>query len=220
MDVSIALTAAVHLLNNLFKLGLLWKDARRDVVMRFGIPAMAAAFAGAKALFILEKLPPLLTYQCLGREISVLPGKFIIAALIIIFVLLEFFPRFKRLSVAPKYLPLGGALSGFLGGLSGHQGALRGAFLIKCGLSKESFIASGVVIACLVDVSRIAVYAEYLRQARLEQHAQLLLAAALASFSGVFIGARLVKNITVGFIQKVVSVMLVFIAFLLGAGFI
>ena len=45
------------------------------------------------------------------------------------------------------FLAAGGLLSGFLGGLSGHQGALRSAFLIKCGLSKEVFIASGVVIA-------------------------------------------------------------------------
>ena len=40
-------------------------------------------------------------------------------------------------------------MSGFLGGLSGHQVALRSAFLIKCGLTKESFLGSGIVIACL-----------------------------------------------------------------------
>ena len=33
--------------------------------------------------------------------------------------------------------------SGFFGGLSGMQGALRSAFLARAGLSKEAFVASG-----------------------------------------------------------------------------
>lgn len=45
----------------------------------------------------------------------------------------------------PHWLPLGGLLSGFFGGLSGNQGALRSAFLLKAGLSKEAFIATGTV---------------------------------------------------------------------------
>jgi len=61
-----------------------------------------------------------------------------------------------------RYLPLGGVLSGFFGGLSGHQGALRSAFLIRCGLSQEAFVATGIVAACLVDLARLAVYARHL----------------------------------------------------------
>jgi hypothetical protein len=37
-------------------------------------------------------------------------------------------------------------LSGFFGGLSGHQGAFRRAFLIKP-LTKKSFLATKVVIS-------------------------------------------------------------------------
>ena len=57
-----------------------------------------------------------------------------------------------------KYIPLGGALSGFFGGLSGQQGALRSAFLIRTGLNKETFIGTSVVSAVVVDVSRLIVY--------------------------------------------------------------
>ena len=56
-------------------------------------------------------------------------------------------------------LPLGGILSGFFGGLSGHQGALRSAFLIKAGLSKESFIVTGIVVSMFIDFTRLSVYA-------------------------------------------------------------
>jgi hypothetical protein len=41
-----------------------------------------------------------------------------------------------------------------------NQGALRTVFLIRANLSKESFIATGVVIACIVDVIRLSVYGE------------------------------------------------------------
>ncbi len=38
-------------------------------------------------------------------------------------------------------------MTGFFGGLSGMQGAMRSAFLAKSGLGKEAFIATGAVIA-------------------------------------------------------------------------
>lgn len=56
-----------------------------------------------------------------------------------------------------SWLPLGRLVSGFFGGLSGNQGAFRASFLLGVGLTKESFIATGVVPACLVDASRPAV---------------------------------------------------------------
>jgi len=49
-------------------------------------------------------------------------------------------------------------LTRVIGGLSGHQGALRSAFLIKTGLGKEAFIGMGVVCAALVDFSRLIFY--------------------------------------------------------------
>jgi phosphomannomutase len=81
--------------------------------------------------------------------------KLVVACLMILFALVELLPRFTEISVGKKYLPLGGLLSGFFGGLSGHQGALRSVFLLKAGLSKETFIATGVVISLLVDIPRI-----------------------------------------------------------------
>jgi uncharacterized protein len=56
-------------------------------------------------------------------------------------------------------LKLGGLLSGFFGGLSGLQGAIRSAFLVKSGLSKEAYIGTAVILACLIDITRLSVYA-------------------------------------------------------------
>ena len=81
-----------------------------------------------------------------------------VGLLLLLFASAELLPRFRDVSFGPRYLPLGGLLSGFFGGLSGMQGALRSAFLARAGLTKEAFVGTGVVVACLIDVSRLGVY--------------------------------------------------------------
>ncbi|MEZ4804275.1 MAG: hypothetical protein R2852_01970 [Bacteroidia bacterium] len=55
-------------------------------------------------------------------------------------------------------MPIGGLISGFFGGLSGNQGALRSMFLLKSGLNKEAYIATGILIAFAVDITRLSVF--------------------------------------------------------------
>ena len=161
VSLAITLTALVHFMNNLFKLLLVGTHAHRGVVWRFGLPALAGAFLGAWALLHLADLPAIATYPLFGAPHTVTPVKSVVALLMIGFALLEL-PQFKHRAIDQRYLPLGGILSGFFGGLSGHQGALRSAFLLKSGLSKEQFIGTGVVIACMVDVTRLLVYGRQL----------------------------------------------------------
>lgn len=47
-------------------------------------------------------------------------------------------------------------------GLYGNQGALRSAFLLRGGLSKESLIATVILIACIADYTRITVDGSHL----------------------------------------------------------
>jgi uncharacterized membrane protein YfcA len=220
LQIAIALTAVVHLANNLFKLALLGKYANRSVVLRFGLPAIAAAYLGARALLWLGELDPVFTYHLWNRTFQVMPLKLVIALLMISFALLEIAPAAGRFSLPPRYLPLGGLLSGFFGGLSGHQGALRSAFLLRCGLAKEGFIGTGVIIACLVDFSRLIVYFERFFLADFTQNADILLTAIAAAFAGSFLGSRLVGKITMRNIQIIVSLLLGGIALGLAAGVI
>jgi hypothetical protein len=220
IDVAVGLTAIVHFFNNLFKLALLGKHADKTIVLRFSLPAILSAFLGAWTLLWLSGLNPLMSYQLFDREFHVMPVKFVIALLMVFFSLFELIPRFTEISFEKKYLFLGGILSGFFGGLSGHQGALRSAFLIKCGLSKESFIATGVVIACLVDISRISVYSTHFSLTKAGDNLPLLLTAIISAFLGAFIGNRLIKKITMRTIQFIVAIMLFAIAVVLGTGII
>jgi uncharacterized membrane protein YfcA len=108
---------------------------------------------------------------------EITPVKLTIAVLLIIFSLLEILPSVQKVQFSRNKLALGGILSGFFGGLTGIQGAIRSAFLIKSGLSKEAYIATGVVIACLVDFTRLSVYASRFREANLNEHLILIIAA-------------------------------------------
>ena len=58
VDLAIALTGVVHFFNNIFKLFLVGKKADKRVVLRFGIPAVIAAFAGAWLLLQITDLSP------------------------------------------------------------------------------------------------------------------------------------------------------------------
>ena len=115
---------------------------------------------------------------------------------------------------------MGGVLSGFFGGLTGIQGAIRSAFLIKSGLSKEAYIATGVIIASLVDFTRLFVYASRFKEANLHEHWILILSATLSAIIGAIIGNKLLKKITFRFVQVLVAIMLFLIALGLGAGII
>lgn len=220
VDVAIALTGIVHFLNNIFKLILVGKKADKQVVLRFGIPAVIAAFVGAWLLLQITDLKPLFGYTIGERLFEVSPVKFIIAVLLIIFALIELIPYFNKLQFGKDKLPIGGALSGFFGGLSGNQGALRTAFLIKTGLSKEAFIATATVVSTFVDFTRLSVYATRFAASGLHENIILVICATMAAITGAFIGNRLLKKVTLKFIQKLVALMLILVSIALGSGLI
>lgn len=223
LPVAIAATAVVHLANNLFKLGLLWRHADARVALRFGTPAALLALAGASLLVRLAGFAPLLSYEMGGRLLHVTPVGLVLGVLIAFFALLELLPAFERVRFEPRYLELGGALSGFFGGLSGHQGALRSAFLAKSGLDRDAFVGTGVVCAVVVDLVRLPVYGLTFfgtQVAALEEHGggKLIIAATLAAFAGAYTGRRLLHTITLRTIQRLVGAMLLALAAGIGAG--
>lgn len=218
VELAIALTGVVHFFNNIFKLILVGKNADKKVLIRFGIPAVIAALIGSWVLISIPTSTPLYTYTLFEKNFEVGVVKFIISILLIIFALMELIPYFKKLEFSKDKLPLGGVLSGFFGGLSGNQGALRSAFLIKAGLSKETFIGTAVVVSTFVDFTRLGVYASRVSSSGLTDNLTLVLLGTLAAIAGAFLGNKLLKKITIDSIQVIVAVMLIVISIALGAG--
>jgi uncharacterized protein len=219
IEIAIALTGVVHFLNNIFKLGLVGLKADKAVVIKFGIPAFFSALIGAYLLVKLSNLEPLYSYTIDDRNFIVTPIKLIVAVLLIFFALMEVVPSLKKLDFG-KNLFVGGIFSGFFGGLSGNQGALRSAFLVKAGLSKEAFIATGIVIACIIDFSRLGVYSTRFLESGLHENLTLVIAATLSAFVGAFIGSKLLKKITMDSLQVIVTIMLIILSIALGLGLV
>lgn len=220
IEIAIMLTAIVHFLNNIFKLILLGKNADKKVVIKFGIPSIIAAFIGAYLLTYVTTLEPLFSYTLYDKVFYVVPVKLTIAFLLFIFALFDIIPKLAKLQFDTKYLSLGGFLSGFFGGLSGNQGALRTAFLIRANMTKETFIATGIVIACLVDISRLTIYFEQIIRFDDQLNYSLIIFATGSAFLGAYFGNKLLKKVTIKTIQYVVATMLMLFSVLLGFGII
>lgn len=220
IEIAIVLTALVHFLNNLFKFFLFGKSADKSVVLKFGLPAIIFSFIGAYVLNLLTETNPLYEYTFNDKIFQVTPLKLIIGILLILFSLFDFIPRLKNLEFEKKHLTIGGVLSGFFGGISGHQGALRSAFLVRSGLSKQSFIATGVVIACLVDISRLSVYVPKIINNEIALDFKLIAFATLSAFIGVYFGNKLLEKTTYKTIQNVVALLLLVYGGLLIGGII
>jgi uncharacterized membrane protein YfcA len=220
IEIAIVLTSIVHFLNNIFKLSLFGKKANLNVILKFGILALLFSFLGASTLKTLLNIQPLCQYSIAGKIFEVTVIKLVIGFLLLFFALIDFVPKYKNIEFDQKYLPIGGILSGFFGGISGHQGALRSAFLIRTNLSKEAFIATGVVIACLVDVSRLSVYLPQIISNKVNIEYRLVILATLSAFLGVYLGSKILQKTTIKTIQNTVAILLLIYSILLIIGFL
>lgn len=225
LEVAVGATALVHLANNLFKLALVGRYANWPVAVRFGVPAVPAALLGALLLGYVSELVPIREYVLGGNTHRVTWIGILMGCLIAAFAIFDLFPVFDRLRFDRKYLPFGGFLSGLFGGISGHQGALRSAFLIQSGLSKEAFIGTGVVCAVAVDLARLSVYGTFalrdgLRSLGSGQAPGLLITATVAAFLGSFLGARLMYHVTLTRVRRLVGALLLVLGAAIAAGLV
>ena len=207
-ELAIALTGFVHFVNSALK-SALNRSVNWKIVLGFGLPSLLAAVIGSVFLTMLSNNTLILfdlTETLLTRPVSLL--KFIIGFFMMSFSILELTLKGKS-SALPLWL--GGALSGFMGGLSGHQGALRSLFLLNRVGEVSAFVSTAAFIGLMTDVSRNSIYLVSLNWKTVDIP-QLVLTV-IAAAAGVLIGTRLLKKITFGFIQTVVSIGL----FLLGS---
>ncbi|MFM7814144.1 MAG: TSUP family transporter [Flavobacteriales bacterium] len=219
LPLAVSATSAVHLANNGFKLFLVGRHAHWPTVWRFGWWSFVGAMLGALLLVFISDGPSLCSYVFLGHSFQVSVIKFVMGAMMISFAIFEWMQSDQAVIVPHGLLPYGGIISGFFGGLSGHQGALRSAFLMRSGLTKEQFLGTRVVVACLVDIPRLAIYGVAFMQSWNGVDKQWLLAAAGFAFLGAWLGNRWVRKMTFQHIQRIVGVALILFGAMLIAGF-
>lgn len=188
--------------------------------MKFGLPAMIGAVFGGFTLLIITKKSFVINYHFFSLNFNVELVNLIIGILILIFAIMEIIPRSKKISFNKNLLPIGGLLSGFFGGLSGNQGAFRSIFLLKCNLEPVQFIATGIIIACLVDVIRLTIYGSNFLNWGMLSDIPLILLTVLFAFLGSYIASKYMKKVTINSIKTLIAIMLLTISIGLITGLI
>ena len=209
---AVAATGTVHLLNNLFKGVLVFRTVDWPTVARFAIGAIPAAAIGALVLGSLSDAPAF-RWSGFGYDFVPTVAGVVIGAAMIGFAALEALPWFQKLALPPRLLPLGGALSGFMGGMTGQQGALRSLVLLKCGLDAKQFIATGVMVAILIDLTRLPTYLASFDPDTLDltgREGALIAVGTACAFAGAWLGSKYLKRATIGVVRfSVATLMLV-----------
>lgn len=223
LPLAITLTACIHFLNNIFKFFLIGKYADWRLSVRFGIPAAIASAIGAYLLHLFSIFPPLFSYMIACYHFHVTFTGLLLGVIVLCMTCTELFftssPSFRK-----PYLILGGALSGFLGGLSGYQGILRAACLMKARLNAEQFMGTSVVCSLLVDIARLSVYglSHYIQalDEMVFDLGRLIVIASLSAFLGTYIGSKLMKRVTVHVLKIFVGSILLILGIAMICGFL
>jgi uncharacterized membrane protein YfcA len=138
----LAITAVFHVFSNLSKIALFRKGIDKEIVLKLGIPAVIFVILGAW----------LTNYMGTDKMELFMNLAFVILA---IYLIIKFNKPIKRTNTN---LYIGGIISGFLAGLIGTGGAIRGITLAAFHLPMEVFIATSALIDLGVDTSRAAIY--------------------------------------------------------------
>lgn len=169
----LGITAVFHVFSNLSKIILFQKGINKNIAIKLGIPAVLFVILGA----YLTSVIPL-------KEIE-LSMNLIILALTVFLVT----GAGKRMKQSNFNLYMGGTISGFLAGLIGTGGAIRGITLAAFGLEKDVFIATSALIDLGVDSSRAVVY--ILQGYFTKEHIILLPFLILIAIVGSYLGKKI-----------------------------
>ena len=125
----------------------------------------------------------------LQNQVEQKPLLIVIGIFLIILPILTVSEKWTGYKIPEANDRIGGFGSGFMGGLSGHQGALRAMFLSRRLTNKMSFAATASVLALCVDLTRIPIYLYY-RPDEILEHLQLTGMLVISAVIGVRVGKK------------------------------
>ena len=195
---ALVLVAFLHIFGNLGRISFFRHGLDRRLMLTFGIPSVLCTLVGA---LLVGSLPQ-----------DVLKG--LLGTFLVLYAGLSLWRDTLQAKADTLSAVTGGALSGFLAGLIGTGGALRGAFLTAFRLPKEKYIATAASIALAVDITRIPVY---LRQGFLDRQYYVYVPILFViAFAGSFMGKEIVQRIKQKQFRKLVlaAVLLIGLKFL------
>ena len=203
IPLAIAITALAHLIHTIVKLTFTIKSINYSITLRFGLIALLFAIPGTFFLRYISTLAPFYTYHIGTIPIHMTLLKVAVGVILLLVVILE---NKKQLFSALRTLFPCAAISGFIGGLTGNQGAFRSLFLLNQGLDKRTYIATGAAISLLVDIVRLIFYIHLFPTWDL--FFPDVLPALIGSLIGALLGMHLMKKVTIHHIRGFVLTLL------------
>jgi uncharacterized membrane protein YfcA len=166
----LSLTSILHVFSNAAKLVLFGKHVQWRLLLLLGIPSVICVILGA-----------LLSTRLQFKYSELILGLFLIA-----FSVLFYWKPLIKLSANNLNAIGAGGIAGFLAGVIGTGGAIRGLALTAFDLDKGVFVATSAAIDSGVDFSRMIVYlrANFLATAFYRYVPGLLLVAFAGSYLG------------------------------------
>jgi uncharacterized membrane protein YfcA len=112
---------------------------------------------------------------------------------------------------------IGGALSGFFGGLVGNQGGIRTAAMLGFEIDKRQFVATTTAVALLIDASRVPIFIAFQRD-ELVTMLPVMTIATIGVIAGTLFGETLLARVPDASFRVVVGTLLLVlgISFLAG----
>ena len=194
---ALVLVAISHLSGNLGATTFFRHGLDKKIILLFGVPSVILTVLGA---YIVIYVPQ--------NVLTVLLGVFLL--LFSIYSLLH--PDFK-VKAGKINTIIGGSLSGFLQGLIGIGGPLRGSFLISYNLDKFKYIATLSAIAVFIDITRIPIY--YFNNLLEPQFYYLIPPLVIIGVVGSYTGKKIVNKISQNTFKKFVLIAIAFASLLL-----
>lgn len=201
-EIALATTALVHLINGLFKVALTFKNINWPVFMKFGSFAFFGSMFGAYLIYALGDMGLVYSVKLDQSVHDVNYTEFSLGLVMLIFALLEFTSFLENRKIGKSWIPFGGFVSGFFGGFSGHQGAVRSAFLSNTPLSKFEFVATSALLGVIIDLTRISSYSQQLDS---EIPIELVATGAAFAILGSVLGNQLLKKTEMRLIKWVIG---------------
>ena len=182
---AVAVVAVVHGAHNAGKFAALRESVDFEAFRRYGVWLVLGAILGA----------------ALQNEVPQKPLLALIGAFLVSLPLLSMSEGWTAYRIPEANDSLGGFGSGFMGGLTGHQGALRAMFLTRRLPDKMTYAATASVLALCVDLSRVPVYLLF-RYDEMSQHAALTLVLVISALIGVRVGKTWLERLKSEWIHR------------------
>jgi len=142
LPVTLIFVGIIHFFSDIWKIILFKRGVQWKVLLSFGLPGIVASLIGAKVILHAPQ-----------ENLLKILGIILIAYTSFLF----YKPKFRLPANVPVGI-FGGALSGFVAGIFGIGGAVRGMFLSAYNLKKDVYIFTSGAIALVIDTSRLFVY--------------------------------------------------------------